>query len=67
VERNGESADAELGKVIVLRREEKITGYNFFFNLKGRNWQGGGERVVAWFEMHWGTTILLALDAVVGV
>jgi mannosyltransferase OCH1-like enzyme len=67
VERRGGNADAELGRVIVLRREENITGYNFFLNVEGRSWQGRDEQVVAWFERHWEVTIFLALGAVIGV
>jgi mannosyltransferase OCH1-like enzyme len=67
VERKGGSTDAELGRVIVLRREENTTGYNFFLNVKGRSWQGRDEKVVAWLERHWGVTIFLVVSAVTGV
>jgi hypothetical protein len=67
LERNGESGDAELGKVIVLRREGNTTGYNSFLNFEESSWQGRDENVVVWFGRHWGVTILLALGVVVGV
>ncbi len=67
VERKGRSADMDLGKVFVLRREENITGYNFFLNVEGRSWQGRDEKLVAWFERRWGVTIFLALGAVIWI
>lgn len=67
VKREGGSADMDLGRVIVLRSEENITGHNFFLNVEGRSWQGRDEKVIAWFERHWRVTIVLALGAMIGI
>ncbi|PMD19957.1 glycosyltransferase family 32 protein, partial [Hyaloscypha hepaticicola] len=61
------SKDMDLGRVIVLRSEENITGHNFFLNVEGRSWQGRDEKVIAWFERHWRVTIVLALGAMIGI
>jgi hypothetical protein len=67
VEMKGGNTGEDFGRVIVLRREGKTTGYNSFLNSEERSWQRRDENVVVWFERHWGITILLALGAVVGV
>lgn len=66
-EGEGGAADTEMGSVVVLETEEGVTGHNFFWNVEGRSWQGGDEKVVEWFERHWCVSIVLAIGAVVVV
>lgn len=64
----GERGEGEdWGKVVTLALEENTTGYNFFLNVEGRSWQGPDEKVVAWFERHWGFSIFGAVVGVVGL
>jgi mannosyltransferase OCH1-like enzyme len=59
--------DTEMGNVVVLELKEDVTGFDFFWNVEGRSWQGSDEKVVEWFERHWCVSIVIAVGAVVVV
>jgi len=52
-------------RVGVLEKQNKVWGYGFFWNVEGRSWQGWDEKILSWFERHWGVSFLLAGSVVV--